>query len=242
MTLGQLVERWMEDIAPQRTPRTIHEYRRLAHHDILPALGTKRIDKLTARDIDTLYRSLLERGLSSTSVRRHHALLHASLGRAVKWGLLGTNPVDRASPPSTKPPQMNAPAVDDVIRLIEAARKKGDAVLTTAVALAAVTGIRRGELCALRWSDVDLDKGAVRVSRSLTTRGDQRWEGGTKTHQHRDVALDMATVALLAEGRARQVQQARQIGTELAPDPYVLSPHADGSQPCLPDSLGRTYW
>jgi hypothetical protein len=86
MTLAQLVERWLEDIAPQRTPRTVYEYRRLARHDILPALGTKRLDKLTARDIDAFYRSLLERGLSPASVRRNHALLHASLGRAVKWG------------------------------------------------------------------------------------------------------------------------------------------------------------
>jgi hypothetical protein len=131
MTLAQLVERWLEDIAPQRTPRTIHEYRRLASHDILPALGTKRIDKLTARDIDDYYRSLLTRGLSSASVRRHHALLHASLGRAVKWGLIGANP-DRASPPITKPAQVDAPRVEDLIRLIKAARDKGHALLATA--------------------------------------------------------------------------------------------------------------
>ena len=135
VTLAQLMERWLEDIAPQRTPRTVHEYSRLAHHDILPALGTKRIDKLTARDIDAYYRSLLERGLSPASVRRHHALLHASLGRAVKWGLIGTNPADRASPPAIRQAQVDAPAVDDVIRLIEAARAKGDAVLATAIAL-----------------------------------------------------------------------------------------------------------
>ena len=84
MTLAQLIERWLDDIAPQRTPRTIHEYRRVAGHDVLPALGTKRIDRLTARDIDNHYRLLLERGLSGASVRRNHALLHASLGRAVK--------------------------------------------------------------------------------------------------------------------------------------------------------------
>ena len=169
MTLAQLVERWLDDLAPQRTPRTVLEYRRVAEHDILPALGTKRTDKLTARDIDVYYRSLLGRGLSPASVRRHHALLHASLGRAVKSGLVGTNPADRTSPPATRQAQVEAPAVDDVIRLI-----KGDAVLAIAMALAAVTGIRRGELCALRWSDIDSEQGTVRVRRSLTTRGDQR--------------------------------------------------------------------
>lgn len=242
MTLAQLVEHWLEDIEPQRTPRTINEYRREARHDILPALGTKRIDKLTARDMDSFYRSLLERGLSPASVRRQHALLHASLGRAVKWGLIGTNPADRASPPATRQAQVEAPAVDDVIRLVEAARAKGGGVLATAMVLAAVTGMRRGELCALRWSDIDLKQGMVRVSRSLTTRGDQQWEGDTKTHQRRDVALDPATVALLVERRAGQEKYAAQIGTEVAADAYVLSTHADGSEPCLPDTLGRTYW
>jgi integrase len=100
----------------------------------------------------------------------------------------------------------------------------------------------RGELCALRWSDIDPEHATLRVSRSLATRGGHRWEGDTKTHQHRDVALDPATLALLAERRVHQEQYAKQIGTKLVADAYVLSSHADGSHPCLPDSLGRTYW
>jgi hypothetical protein len=195
MTLAQLIERWLDDISPQRTPRTIHEYRRVARHDILPALGTKRIDRLTARDIDTYYRSLLERGLSPASVRRNHALLHASLGRAVKWGLIATNPVDRASPPATRRAQVSAPAVDEVVRLIDAARAEGNSVLATVIA-----------------------------------------------YQARDVALDPAAVDLLAERRLDQENYAGTVGVELAPDPYVLSRDADGSQPCLPVGLGRSHW
>jgi integrase len=242
MTLAQLIERWLDDISPQRTPRTIHEYRRVVRHDIVPALGTKRIDRLTARDIDTYYRSLLERGLSPASVRRNHALLHASLGRAVKWDLIATNPVDRASPPATRRAQVSAPAVDEVVRLIDAARAEGNSVLATAIALAAVTGMRRGELCALRWSDVDLGLGQLRVSRSVTVTPGRLHLGDTKTHQARDVALDPAAVDLLAERRLDQEKYVGTVGVELAPDPYVLSRDADGSQPCLPDGLGRAHW
>jgi integrase len=101
---------------------------------------------------------------------------------------------------------LDAPAVDDVSGLIKAARAKDDDMVATAIALAAVSGMRRGELCALRWSDVHPQRANVRVSRSLTTRCDQ------------------------------------EIGTELVADAYVLSTHADGSQPCLPDTLGRAYW
>jgi integrase len=184
---------------------------------------------------------MLGRGLSPASVRRHHALLHASLARAVKWGLIGTNPADRATPPTSRQAQVEAPAVNDVIRLIKAATLKGDAVLATAMALAAVTGMRRGELCALRWSDIDPQQATVRVRRSLTTRGDHHWEGDTKTHRHRDVTLDPSAVALL-ERRARQEEYAKEVGTKLVANAYVLSTHAGGSQPCLPDSLGRAYW
>jgi integrase len=242
VTLAQLIDRWLDDISPQRTPRTLHEYRRVARHDIVPALGTKRIDRLTAREIDSYYRSLLERGLSAASVRRNHALLHASLGRAVKWGLIATNPVDRASPPATRRAHVTAPAVDDVVKLMEAAAAGGDSVLATAIALAAVTGMRRGELCALRWGDVDLGLAQLRVSRSLTVTPGQVHIGDTKTHQVRDVALDPGAVDLLTERHLDQENYARTVGLELVHDPYVLSRDADGSKPCLPDGLGRAYW
>ncbi|HUB71332.1 MAG TPA: site-specific integrase [Acidimicrobiales bacterium] len=242
ITVTQLILRWLDDVSPQRTPRTIHEYRRLATHDIFPALGTKRIDRLTARDIDSYYRSLLEHGLSPASIRRSHALLHASLGRAVKWGLIGTNPVDRASPPTTRRPQVTAPSVTDVTKLIAAARGREDSVLSTAIALAAVTGMRRGELCGLRWSDVDPHQRRLTVSRSLTVTPGQIHIGDTKTHQTRDVALDPAMIGLLDERRLEQEKYARTVGTELVSDPYVLSRDADGSRPCLPDGLGRAYW
>ena len=66
--------------------------------------------------------------------------------------------------------------------------------------------------------------------------------GDTKTHQVRDVALDPAAVELLAERRLEQEKYATTVGAELVRDAYVLSRHADGSQPCLPDGLGRAYW
>jgi hypothetical protein len=69
-TVEQLQERWLDDIAPQRTLRTVFEYRRPAKRHIVPPLGTKRIDRLTAREIDAYCRSLLARGLSPASVRR----------------------------------------------------------------------------------------------------------------------------------------------------------------------------
>jgi integrase len=102
-----------------------------------------------------------------------------------------------------------------------AAAAGGDSVLATAVALAAVTGMRRGELCALRWSDVDLGLAQLRVSRSLTVTPGRLHMGDTKTHQVRDVALDPGAVDLLTERHLDQEKYARTVGLELCPVPSL---------------------
>ena len=94
-------------------------------------------------------------------------------------------------------------------------------MLATAVALAAVTGMRRGELGALRWSDVDLGLAQLRVSRSLTVTPGRLHMGDTKTHQVRDVALDPGAVDLLTERHLDQEKYARTVGLELCPVPSL---------------------
>jgi integrase len=241
VTLGELIDRWLSDIAPHRTLHTMKEYRRIADANVKPALGNIEVSKLTARLIEGFYTSLTKRGLSSASVRRHHALLHAALGRAVKWGVVAANPVDRATPPGLKRPTASAPSVDDVQRLIAEAETIGDHVLACAVALGAVTGARRGELCALRWSDIDWDRRVVRIARSLTVIKRQVTAGPTKTHQVRLVAIDTVLEAFLMARRGQQEEYAASIGAQLCDDPYVLSRTADGAGPCLPDGLTSAY-
>jgi len=243
ISVGDLIERWLADISPHRSAYTIKEYQRIFEANIRPSLGSIKLDKLVKEPdrIDAFYRGLTKRGLAPASVRRHHALLHASLGRAVKWGMISSNPADRATPPSLQRPTVNAPAVADVQRLISAAEAQGDPVLATAVALAAVTGCRRGELCALRWSDVDWERNAIRVSRSLTVIRADVTEGPTKTHAHRFVAVDDTLAALLAKRRADQEHYANGVGTVLAADSYILSRNANGLEPCKPDGLTQAY-
>jgi len=99
-TLGEMIDRWLNDIGPHRSTYTMQEYRRLVAKTIEPALGKMWVDKITGRDLDGLYLALQQRGLSNSSVHQHHSILHAALGRAVKWGLIPSNPADRATPPS----------------------------------------------------------------------------------------------------------------------------------------------
>ncbi|MGH9107755.1 MAG: tyrosine-type recombinase/integrase [Acidimicrobiales bacterium] len=240
-SVSELLDRWLADIAPLRSGYTMKEHRRSIDHDIRPAIGALRVDKLTARHLDHLYADLLARGLSPASVRRRHAVVHATLDRAVKWGVVAANAADRATPPGPIPTVVSAPAVDVVEQLISTAESGGNTVLATAVALAAVTGARRGELCALRWSDVDWSKRVLHIRHSLTVLRRVATVGPTKTHQRRVVSLDEALGALLAKRRADQEAFAAQVGIPMVADAYVLSRSADGSQPCLPDGLSLAY-
>jgi len=239
-TLADLFERWLAAVEPERSLYTFAEYKRLAAI-IVHDLGDTKLDKLSGARLDLYYSELRGRGLAPASVRRYHSLIHAALGRAVKWGLVPANPADRSTPPRAERSTVSAPGTGDVQRLIATARAESEDVLATAVVLAAVTGARRGELCALRWSDVDPVRGTLTISRSLTVVDKIATEGPTKTHQRRDIALDNGTAAVVMARRAGQEELAAEVGCELVPDPFILSREPDGSAPCLPSGLSHQY-
>jgi integrase len=111
----------------------------------------------------------------------------------------------------------------------------------TLVWLAMVTGMRRGELCGLRWRDVDLEAGVLALSRSIGQRNSAVWEKDTKTHQHRRIALDPETVTILAEHHRRCVECAQAVDVELSRDAFVFSLAPDGSTHLRPNSVSERY-
>jgi integrase len=115
--------------------------------------------------------------------------------------------------------------------------EESDPVMAAAVALAFVTGGRRGEFCGLRWSDIDLEVGTVRIERSLTQIGEELIEKGGKTDRGRTVALDARAVALLRRHQAWQTDLADRAQSPLVDDPYVLSDNADGALPIPPSKI-----
>ena len=103
--------------------------------------------------------------------------------------------------------------------------------------LAALTGARRGEFCALRWTDVDLGAGTVRIARSILDLRGRVEEKATKNHQERTLALGEAGVALLRLHRNACVERARMGELELAPDSYIFSDRVEGTTPVRPDAV-----
>jgi integrase len=170
-TVAELIERWLEWRQSVRpiSPTTIATYRGYLDRVILPALGKLPVGRLDAATLDAFYAQLRKQGgkggrpMAASSVRQVHAILSGALGRAVVWGWIAQNPARLATPPSVEKPDVTPPAVEEAARLLSVAQQE-DAELGLFVRLAVVLGARRGELCALRWSDVDFHRGEVLIA------------------------------------------------------------------------------
>jgi integrase len=240
-TLADFLDQWLDHIRPYRSPTTIKGYRHKIER-IDERLGSVRLDKLTAQHLDRAYRAWLDEGLHPSSVHHLHRVLSAALRQAVKWGLLASAPTARASPPPRRHTPAEIPSPDVVQRLISAAEERGQPVLAAIIAVAATTGLRRGELAALRWTDIDLDAGRLHVRQSLKNDIDGGWVvGPTKTHQIRRIALDQFTLSVLGTHWSRVEQWASHAGVDVADDGYAFTLDPSGREPSKPDSLSHSF-
>jgi integrase len=233
-TVADVTERWLEHLEPDISPATASAYRVYLRNWIVPRIGEKKVDRLRPADLDRFYASL-RKHLSPASVLKVHSILRAALGQAVRWQMITENPATHASPPRPVRPAVQAPTPDDVARLLAAAQAE-DPEFALYLRLAAVTGARRGELCALRWTDLDMQGKQVVVARSLTVGDKGLIEKRTKTDRARRLALDDATVAVLREQRRLAEERARACNVELLPKAYVFARDPEGKEPWRPDS------
>jgi integrase len=169
LTVGKYLDRWLSD-AVKGTVRgsTFSRDKYLVTNHISPALGGLRLKNLNALRLQGLYRECLDSGLKASTVQKIHHVLYKALAQAMKWDLIPRNPADAVKAPTPQPKEMRPLSAQEARRFLEAAR--GDR-LEALYALAIHTGMRRGELLALRWGDVSLEEtepGVVRVYRTLT--------------------------------------------------------------------------
>ncbi len=202
-TLGEWLEQWLTTLRTRGLvkPSTLKSYEHYARHHVVPHLGSVRLQALSAAHLDRLYTELLEagrmdgrsrggkRGLSNRSVHYCHAIVHKALADALRAGLVTHNVADRATPPRPPRPAPEAWTAEQLRTFLTSTADERDAALWR---LAAMTGMRRGELLALRWADVDLDRSTVTVV------------DGKRPRSRRTIDIDDATVAALRSHRARQ--------------------------------------
>ena len=234
MSLSDLVEQHIE--RHPGSPTTTAEYRAVLERYIRPSIGRLRLTEINAGILDQFYEHLgRERGLAPSTIRQVHAIIRGALSRAVKWGWTNTNPARDASPPTVRRSEPVLPTPDTVLRAIRIAQEDNPA-FGLFLRLAAATGARRGELCALKWTNLDLDDALIRIENSsYSQRGGPVITKDTKNHSKRDVSIDPVTVQSLSEHRRRLTDRATLCGIELGTDSFVFSNDADGAAPWRPD-------
>ena len=214
MTLGEWLEIWLTECAePSVRPSTFRGYRAYVRDKIAPYLGEKEIRKVTVDDIQNLYRKLKKEGgaeggpLSGTSVRRIHGVLHQALKVAADRHLIVKNPTDNVTLPKREPSPRTILNDEQLERFMEAIRQ--DRRWHDFFYLEITTGLRRGELCGLMWSDFDEKKGTLSIRRTLHGKeGGGYYVGDTKTGTgRRIIKLPPSTVQLLTERKRAAISQ-----------------------------------
>ena len=236
ISLGDyLRERWLPVKRTRVKPLTAEVYEKSIRLYIAPHIGRIPLQRLCADDLDGLYATLLTSGkrdgtgLSASSVRLVHATLHSALRDAVRKGTVERNVADAADPPATRRVGQNVQVWtrEELRRFLTAV---ADHDLHARFFVAAATGMRRGELAGLRWSDIDLDAARLTVSHQIIGVGGELRVSDLKTaSSRRTVALDEATVSELRRHWRHQREQQLATGARSEWD-YVFA-QPDGSPP-----------
>jgi integrase len=241
-SLAGLCRRHVADLARLgRAPDYVRELTRKC--DLLASieLGSRSAADVTAGDLDALYSRLDRDGLGASGVRAWHAMISGALSAGVRWEELDRNVARSARVPAAPRPTGAAPE-PEIARQYLAAVESAHPTLGALLRVAALTGARRGELCALRWSDVDLDAGTLRIERNLRSpKGSRYAEGDTKNHRRRTLPLADEARAELVGYRLRRETLCSLAGVELDPAGFIFGPDAycDGSTPFRPDYVTR---
>ena len=198
LTLSEWLDQWLVSKEGMVRPGTLNGYRGYIENHIRPHLGEKRISQIKAVDIQRFY-DMLSRKLASGTVRRIHTTLHGILKAAAQARLVPRNPVEEVTPPKFSYQEKKVLTAEQVDRLMEVIRK--DTLWHDLFYTELTTGLRRGELCGLRWEDFDAASGSLKVCRTVRrekgkglTTGDTKTYAGTRT-----ITLPPSLAALLKE-------------------------------------------
>jgi integrase len=211
LTLSQYMESWLSGKELARRPSTVRNYRRYMTLYILPFLGKMKVQSIVPGHIRQLYVRMQKEGKGARTIQLVHVTLHCAFAQAVKEGLVGYNPMDAVDRPKVETKQFQIFTEEQARKFIMTARGHPYEALYY---LALTTGMRKGEILGLKWSDVDWEKSMLRVERQLQP---VSFNGGalapTKTKSgRRQIKLGKGLLAMLELHRQRQETQKLRAG------------------------------
>ncbi len=238
-TLAEYLDRWLADyVKPNLSPRGYERYRDIARTYLKPAMGSLLLTQVKAEHLQKCYTDWLNRGLSTGTVRYHHAVLHKALQTALKWGLVARNVADSVDMPRPKRREMQTWNETELAQFLEAA--KGSQYYQLFF-LALFTGMRRSELLALRWADVDLILGQIYVNRGLhhLKDGTYVFTQPKSARSRRKIALSPSAIRVLRDYYETRQMDASMMDLHLADDALIFSTF-DG-KPLRPNTVTRAW-
>jgi integrase len=228
-TVGAFVERWLRDWANNNVSnKTWTRYAQLLRKHLASRLGSVPIQKLRAADLQAAYAAMAEEGLADQTRLHLHRVVHRMLGHALQWGVVIRNVAMMVDAPRVRAHEIEILTPAEVKAVLEKLRGRS---LYPIASVALATGMRRGELLALRWQDVDLDGATLKVERALeqTKRAGLVFKPPKTRYGRRTITLPPSTVTELRAHRKAQAEQRLALGLGKAPEDALVFATWDGS-------------
>jgi integrase len=243
ITVAAFLDRWLDHMRSQLTPKSHERYCDVARKNVTPLLGAIPLLKLTPVHISDCYAKALSSGrrigsggLSAATVAYMHRILKQALSQAVVWRLLPRNPAAAVKAPRAERSRLTTYDIPQTAHLIDGLR--GSRLLIP-VLLAAMCGLRRGEIVALRWRHIDLVAGKISVVESAEQTAEGVRYKQPKSGRGRSVALSSTIVEELRAHWLKQAEEFLRLGIRPTEDAFVYT-REDG-EPLQPRSLSRAW-
>ncbi len=202
LTVGAFLENWLDHVKHTVAGKTYDRYAEICRRHLIPALGTMTLTKLQPLHVQDFYSRAMREGrlngkggVSAQSVLHFHRVFHAALKQATRWQLVVRNVADAVDAPKPVKREMRALTSEETGALFRVA---SGTRLYTPIFVAVTTGLRRGELLAVRWADMDLDRATLTVRRSVEqVKGTTTFKAPKTAKGRRQIVLLAITVNAL---------------------------------------------
>ena len=218
MTLGQWIDKWLDEHKSGIIrPSTLTSYKRYSESYIKPRIGHRKLTQITSREIQEMYNSLKHEGrinsneemgteLANSTVRSIHMLLHEALDGAVREGLIPRNPTDGTTIPRLQKTEKTVLLESQIERFMKTI--ENDEVWHDLFFMELMTGLRRGEICGLKWNDIDEKNRILHVRKTIRYAKKQLIVGETKTNEgNRKIVLPASVMDMLMKRKEKSISE-----------------------------------